>query len=66
MRQAISTLENSRDLIDLGAYVSGKNLKLDAAIQAEPEIEALLCQATAVNAPFDETNRQLRALAGKL
>ncbi len=66
VRQAISTLENSRDLIDLGAYASGKNLKLDAAIQAEPEIEALLCQGTAVNASFDETNRQLRALAEKL
>jgi FliI/YscN family ATPase len=66
VRQAMSTLESSRDLIDLGAYVSGKNPKLDAAIQIEPEIAALLCQATDVKAPFEETGRQLRGVAGRL
>jgi FliI/YscN family ATPase len=66
VRQAMSILETSRDLIDLGAYVSGKNVKLDAALRVEPEIEALLCQATSVNAPFDDTIRQLRGVAERL
>jgi FliI/YscN family ATPase len=66
VRQAISILESSRDLIDLGAYVSGKNPKLDAALRVEPDIEALLCQTTGVNAPFEETSRQLRAVAERV
>lgn len=66
LREALAILEDSRDLIDLGAYVPGKNPKLDAAIQAQPEILTFLRQQTAENSTFPETCDRLRAIAARL
>ena len=66
MREALAVWEESRDLIDLGAYVAGKNPKLDTAIRMQPEITAFLRQATSVKSPFEETHTQLKTIAERL
>jgi len=66
MREALAVLEESRDLIDLGAYVAGKNPKLDTAIRLQPEIAAFLRQATSAKSSFEETHTQLRTIAERL
>jgi FliI/YscN family ATPase len=66
MREALAIWEESRDLIDLGAYVAGKNPRLDTAIRMQPEIAAFLRQATSVKSSFEETHAQLKTIAEKL
>jgi flagellar biosynthesis/type III secretory pathway ATPase len=66
MREALAVWEESRDLIDLGAYVAGKNPKLDTAIRMQPEISAFLRQATSVKSSFEETGTQLKTIAERL
>jgi flagellum-specific ATP synthase len=66
VRRALSLLEEARDLIDLGAYVSGKNPALDAAVRLQPEIEEFLCQGTDLKASFDNACDQLRGIAERL
>jgi flagellum-specific ATP synthase len=66
MREALAVWEESRDLIDLGAYVAGKNPKLDTAIRMQPEITAFLRQATSVKSSFEETHTQLKTIAERL
>jgi FliI/YscN family ATPase len=66
IREALAALEDSRDLIDLGAYVPGKNAKLDAAILVQPEISAFLRQGTAEKSPFQETIDRLRSITLRL
>jgi flagellum-specific ATP synthase len=66
VREALAVLDESKDLIDLGAYVSGKNPKLDAAIRVQPEITSFLRQATLARSTFDETQRQLHQIAERL
>src|ERR1035438_2268823 len=63
LREALSALEETRDLIELGAYVSGKNPKLDTAIRMQPEIAAFLRQATSVKSSIEETRTQLKTIA---
>ena len=66
IRESLAILEESRDLIDLGAYVPGKNPKLDAAMAAQPEIMAFLRQATSEKSSFEETSDRLQAITAKL
>jgi len=65
-REALAVLDESKDLIDLGAYVSGKNPKLDVAIRMQPEITTFLRQATLAKSTFEETQRQLQQIAERL
>jgi flagellum-specific ATP synthase len=41
---ALSVHAKSRDLIDVGAYRSGSNAELDAALRIMPELDKFLCQ----------------------
>lgn len=66
LREALAALEDARDLIDLGAYVPGKNTKLDAAIRVQPEILAFLRQQTAEKSTFAETCDKLRDITARL
>jgi flagellar biosynthesis/type III secretory pathway ATPase len=66
IREALALIEESRDLIDLGAYVAGKNARLDAALQIHPEIVAFLRQANTAKATFDETCEQMNSIAERL
>src|ERR1700689_1613488 len=42
IREALSTYEDSKDLIELGAYTPGTNPRLDAAVRLQPEISSFL------------------------
>ena len=54
MREALTVYEESKDLIELGAYVAGTNPQLDTVIRMQPEIAAFLKQDTSVDAPLEE------------
>src|SRR5580658_4563182 len=66
IREAISTYDDSRDLIELGAYVPGSNPKLDAAVRMQPEIAAFLRQDTSQDAPLAESIAKAQAIAARL
>jgi flagellum-specific ATP synthase len=63
VREALSILERSEDLINLGAYVSGSNPRLDAAIRVREEITKFLKQDAGASAPLAETLHGLGQLA---
>lgn len=65
-REALAVLEDSRDLIDLGAYVPGKNPKLDAAILVQPDISAFLRQETSEKSSFAVTCEKLQSITKRL
>ena len=66
IREALSVLERSEDLINLGAYASGTNPRLDAALRLRSGIESFLKQEAGSNAALDETLEQLTELAGNM
>jgi flagellar biosynthesis/type III secretory pathway ATPase len=66
IREALAVYEDSKDLIELGAYAAGSNPALDAAVRARPEITAFLRQDTSADAPFAEGCAQMAAIAAKL
>jgi FliI/YscN family ATPase len=66
LREALAIYEQSKDLIDLGAYTPGANPGLDAAVRVQPEIAAFLKQDVHVNAPFADAIASAQAIAGKL
>src|SRR5579862_5376989 len=63
IREALVLYRQSEDLINLGAYVSGSNPKLDAVIRTRNEITRFLCQGPADTSAIEETIRQMGALA---
>ena len=66
VRGAMATYEESRDLIELGAYTAGTNPALDAAIAIRPEITNFLRQETSTRTPLVDSVAQLRSIAEKL
>ncbi len=66
LRDSMASYRRSQDLINLGAYASGSNPKLDAAVASRGELEAFLRQDLSKAAPLDETLDSLQALASKL
>jgi flagellum-specific ATP synthase len=66
LREALSMYRDAEDLIQLGAYVSGTNPKLDQCIKARPEIVSFLRQEAESNVARNETLDQLKRLAGSL
>jgi flagellum-specific ATP synthase len=63
IRDALATHERSEDLINLGAYASGANPKLDAAIRLRPRLLDFLKQNSADRAPFEQSMLKLGELA---
>jgi FliI/YscN family ATPase len=63
IRDALATHERSEDLINLGAYASGANPKLDAAIRMRPRLLDFLKQNMGERARFEDTMTQLGELA---
>ena len=63
IREALADYERSEDLINLGAYVSGANPRLDAAIAVRPRLLDFLKQDAAQQAPLEETLSRLGELA---
>ncbi|MEO8663172.1 MAG: FliI/YscN family ATPase, partial [Bryobacteraceae bacterium] len=66
IREAMATYERAEDLIQLGAYVSGTNPKLDAAIQGHSELIEFLRQDTHSMANLPETIERLCAVSKRV
>ena len=66
IREALAGLDRSEDLINLGAYASGANPKLDAAIRLRSGIEAFLKQEAGANAGYEETLDRMSQLANSM
>jgi FliI/YscN family ATPase len=62
MRQALGTYQRSEDLINLGAYVSGSNAQLDAAIRARPKIMDFLRQRPEEHSTLEQTVKGMKEL----
>jgi flagellum-specific ATP synthase len=63
IREAMAMHQRSEDLINLGAYASGANPKLDAAIRLRPQLLDFLKQDSQEHAPFEKTMAGLSELA---
>jgi flagellum-specific ATP synthase len=66
IREALALLERSEDLINLGAYASGTNPRLDSAMRLRTEIDAFLKQEAGSSASVDDSLTKLTALAGQI
>jgi FliI/YscN family ATPase len=66
LREALSAYQQAEDLIQLGAYVSGSNPKLDAAIRLRPDLLRFLQQDAQAESRWDDTLTGLRQLASQL
>lgn len=62
VREALSLLERSEDLINLGAYVSGTNPRLDTAIRNQTRVMEFLRQTAGSAAPIEQTLTELQEL----
>ena len=63
IREAMATHQRSEDLINLGAYASGANPKLDAAIRLQPQLMDFLKQDSSAHSSLEQTISRLRELA---
>jgi flagellum-specific ATP synthase len=63
IREALALYRQSEDLINLGAYVSGTNAKLDAVLKTRNEIIRFLRQDPSDRSVVEETMRQMGTLA---
>jgi flagellum-specific ATP synthase len=66
IREALSTYHDSEDLIQLGAYVSGSNPRLDGSIRLRPEILAFLQQESQTVSSLEKTIAGMTEIAAKL
>jgi len=64
IRRLMASYEDSRDLIEVGAYHSGSNPEVDEAIQLRPKIEEFPMQEMDEPSSMKETIGKLAALAG--
>jgi len=62
VRQHISVYRDAKDLIDIGAYTSGSNLKIDAAIAHMDSILAFTQQGVDEYTGFEEMLKQLKEI----
>ena len=63
LRGAIAEYQRCEDLINLGAYVSGSNPRLDSAIRMRPMLLDFLRQPPDVAEPIEQTLQKLYSLA---
>jgi FliI/YscN family ATPase len=66
IREALATYHRSEDLINLGAYVSGTNAKLDSAVKARGDLLTFLKQDAHVAADLKQTLKEMAVVAGLL
>ncbi len=62
LREILAQYNEAEDLINIGAYVSGSNPKIDEAINKIDRINAFLKQGTHESIAFDDTLQQLRTI----
>ena len=66
LRAALAMYEESRDLLEIGAYVPGTNPRLDHALRLEPEISTFLRQDVTQNSSRADTLGRMHAIATRL
>ncbi len=66
LRDSMAAYRRAEDLINLGAYASGSNPKVDAAVRTRQELESFLRQDLTAKQPLEATVGQLRALSQKV
>ena len=66
LREALACYHNSEDLLQLGAYVSGSNAKLDASIRARERILHFLRQDSHEKSALADTLSSLTEIAATL
>ena len=66
IREILEVYRTSEDLINIGAYSSGSNPKIDRAISMIDEVNSFLRQGIDEKAPFDDTLNRLMELASKV
>jgi flagellar biosynthesis/type III secretory pathway ATPase len=66
VREALAVYRQSEDLIQLGAYVSGSNAKLDSSIKARERILKFLRQEGRESVTLDQTVKGLCEIAALL
>lgn len=64
LRELLSTWEEGRDLVEIGAYSPGTNPALDRAIETFPLIDQFTAQPRAEHTPFEESINAMRVLSG--
>jgi flagellum-specific ATP synthase len=64
VRDLLATYTEASDLIQIGAYVSGTDLRIDAAKAAHPKIEALIRQGLTEGVPYAASLASLGAIGG--
>lgn len=64
VRSVLSTYEENEDLITIGAYQKGSNMKIDQAISLRPQIEQFLAQPAREVANWKSSVSGLLSLAG--
>ncbi|XBC39301.1 MAG: FliI/YscN family ATPase [Buchnera aphidicola (Nurudea shiraii)] len=62
LKKLLSCYQRNRDLISVGAYVSGTNSELDIAISLLPKIEKFLQQGMHEKSTFSESKKDLYAI----
>lgn len=65
VRDWMSAIRSTEDLISVGAYVAGSNARIDEALARREAIEAFLRQPSDQVAPFAEAAAALKALTGR-
>lgn len=63
IKELIATYRDSEDLINIGAYASGSNPKIDLAIEKQPDINDFLRQGVNEKTNFDDARSWLHQLA---
>ena len=65
MRRILATYRDAEDLVNIGAYVSGSNPDIDAALKFMPGVRMFLQQGLYESSRFDEIPALMqRALKG--
>jgi flagellum-specific ATP synthase len=64
VRDLLATYAEAADLIQIGAYVSGSDPRVDAARLAQPQIEALIRQGLTEGVPRTASLAAMAAIAG--
>jgi flagellar biosynthesis/type III secretory pathway ATPase len=54
-RKHLATYEKARDLVNIGAYVSGSDTEIDESLRVLPALNSFLQQDTKDVTPFENT-----------
>lgn len=65
VRELLAAWREGRDLVEIGAYKSGTNPRLDTALKLLPALQIFLRQTQRESSPFAETVALLGAIADK-